>query len=130
MLLINVESEDELRSSIDVARERADRRAGGAARESRRAMVETPHSYTRTGEKGNKFGIPFDEAREVAESRGRDAERRAARARHARRIAALAVRRRTRSASGVLLQLLAQLRADGARDLRYLDIGGGLGRHV
>jgi diaminopimelate decarboxylase len=29
--------------------------------------VDSPHEYIRTGERGNKFGIPFDEVQSAAE---------------------------------------------------------------
>ena len=65
VLLLNVESEDELRI--------ANRLAGVrrvvvpvALRVNPEITVETPHSYIRTGEKGHKFGIPYDEVRNVA----------------------------------------------------------------
>jgi diaminopimelate decarboxylase len=87
--------------------------------------VETPHSYIRTGEKGHKFGIPYDEVREVA--------------RLAQSLPNVALRgldmhvgsqlsRLDAYRDGIdrVLQLLGELRADGARDLQYLDIGGGL----
>ena len=65
VLLVNVESEQEVHVLNDVAG-----RIGASARVALRVnpevLVETPHPYTRTGEKGMKFGIPFDEALAVA----------------------------------------------------------------
>lgn len=69
VLLLNVESESELRV--------LDRVAGGlgqmapvALRINPEVLVDTPHPYTRTGEKGMKFGIPYDEAVNVARLAG------------------------------------------------------------
>ena len=124
VLLLNVESEDELRI---VDRVSAERRVVTpvALRVNPEITVETPHSYIRTGEKGHKFGIPYDEVREVA--------------RVARALPNVALRGLDMHVGSQLsrldvyrhgidrvLELLAQLRADGARDLTYLDIGGGL----
>ncbi|MGI8496328.1 MAG: diaminopimelate decarboxylase family protein, partial [Gemmatimonadaceae bacterium] len=61
VLLVNVESEGELSLLADVAR-RARRRVPVAIRVNPEVTIETPHHYTRTGGKGDKFGIPFDEA--------------------------------------------------------------------
>jgi diaminopimelate decarboxylase len=65
VLLFNVESEQELHVLDRVAG-----RVGSVARVALRVnpevLVDTPHPYTRTGEKGMKFGIPFDEALAVA----------------------------------------------------------------
>jgi diaminopimelate decarboxylase len=87
--------------------------------------VDTPHHYTRTGERGNKFGIPFDEALSAA--------------RQALALPNIALRgldmhigsqvsqlEPYRDGLTRLLQLHEQLIALGATELRYLDIGGGL----
>jgi diaminopimelate decarboxylase len=124
VLLLNVESEDEVRIIDRLARERGVI-APIAIRVNPEITVETPHSYIRTGEKGHKFGIPYDEVRDVA-----------------RVVASLPnvvlhgldmhvgsqLSRLDAYRHGIarVLELLAQLRADGAKDLRYLDIGGGL----
>jgi diaminopimelate decarboxylase len=124
VLLLNVESEDELRLVDRLGRARGVE-VPVALRVNPEITVETPHSYIRTGEKGHKFGIPYDEVREVA------------------RVAASLpnvvlhgldmhvgsqLSRLDVYQHGIdrVLELLAQLRSDGARDLRYLDIGGGL----
>jgi diaminopimelate decarboxylase len=87
--------------------------------------VGTPHPYTRTGEPGARFGIPYDEAPDVA-------------------LAALGLPQvrlvgldmhvgsqvldvgAWRAGAARLRALHDQLRAAGASDLRYLDVGGGL----
>ncbi len=65
VLLFNVESEEELRV-LDITARRMKKKAPVALRVNPEVMVDTPHPYTRTGEKGMKFGIPFDEALAVA----------------------------------------------------------------
>jgi diaminopimelate decarboxylase len=124
ILLLNIESDEELRL--------VDRLAGDrgvvvpvAIRVNPEITVETPHSYIRTGEKGHKFGIPYDEVREVARLAGSlpNVTLRGLDMHVGSQLSRLDVYRH-----GIdrVLQLLEQVRDDGARDLRYLDIGGGL----
>ncbi|HKR10114.1 MAG TPA: diaminopimelate decarboxylase [Gemmatimonadaceae bacterium] len=65
VLLVNVESEQEVHV-LDTVAGRTGVKARVALRVNPEVLVETPHPYTRTGEKGMKFGIPFDEALAVA----------------------------------------------------------------
>lgn len=65
VLLVNVESEQELHV-LDAVAKRLGVKAPVALRVNPEVLVDTPHPYTRTGEKGMKFGIPFDEALSVA----------------------------------------------------------------
>lgn len=65
VLLVNVESEQELHA-LDAVAGRLAVTAPVALRVNPEVLVDTPHPYTRTGEKGMKFGIPFDEALSVA----------------------------------------------------------------
>jgi diaminopimelate decarboxylase len=65
VLLVNVESEQELHV-LDAVAKRLGVKAPAALRVNPEVLVDTPHPYTRTGEKGMKFGIPFDEALSVA----------------------------------------------------------------
>jgi diaminopimelate decarboxylase len=126
VLLVNVESEGELRLLEHVAAEKGTI-APVALRVNPEVTVDTPHHYTRTGERGLKFGIPYSEALEV----GRLAESLP----HI-RLAGLDMHIGSQVSSldpyrdGMqkLLELLAKLRAGagGAKDVRYLDIGGGL----
>ncbi|HKG94304.1 MAG TPA: diaminopimelate decarboxylase [Gemmatimonadaceae bacterium] len=124
VLLVNVESEGELRL--------LDRVAGGLGRPAPVALrvnpevsVETPHPYTRTGERGNKFGIPYDEALDTA---------RLAQSLPNVRLVGLDMHVGSQVTQlepyelGLvrLLELLGVLRTAGADELRYLDIGGGL----
>jgi diaminopimelate decarboxylase len=126
VLLVNVESEGELRLLEHVASEKGVV-APVALRVNPEVMVDTPHHYTRTGERGHKFGIPYTDALEV----GRIAESLP----HI-RLAGLdmhigsQVSRLDPYRDGMrkLLELLDDLRSatGAAKDVRYLDIGGGL----
>jgi len=69
VLLVNVESEQELHV-LDAVAKRLGVKAPVALRVNPEVLVDTPHPYTRTGEKGMKFGIPFDEALSVAKVAG------------------------------------------------------------
>ncbi|AHG90926.1 diaminopimelate decarboxylase [Gemmatirosa kalamazoonensis] len=125
VLFVNVESEGELVVLDEVARARG-MVAPVALRVNPEVMVDSPHHYIRTGEKGHKFGIPYDDVRDAA--------------------------RLTRSLPNVELvgidmhigsqlssfepyadalervsALVTQLRADDFDRIRYLDVGGGLG---
>jgi diaminopimelate decarboxylase len=122
--LINVESDGELDV---VARAAADagRPAPVALRVNPEVTVDTPHPYTRTGERGMKFGIPYDRALDVA--------RRALGLSRLRLVgldmhigSQVSQLEPYRLGIAKLLELLAELRRAGADELRYLDVGGGL----
>lgn len=125
VLLVNVESEGELLLLDRVAGEMG-LVAPVALRINPEVSVVTPHHYTRTGERGNKFGIPYEDALRVA--------RTALALPHTRLLgldmhvgSQVAQLDPYRQGMQRLLGLCALLRADGgAPDLRYLDIGGGL----
>ena len=124
VLMFNVESEEELALLDEVA--------GGmktiapiALRVNPEVMVDTPHPYTRTGVKGMKFGIPYDETATVA--------RRAMTMKHVRLIgldmhvgSQISQFEPYEIGLGRLLHLKMEIEGAGARDLEYLDIGGGL----
>ena len=124
VLLVNVESEQELRV-LDTVAKRLGVKAPVALRVNPEVLVDTPHPYTRTGEKGMKFGIPFDEALSVAKV-----------AATLPNIALLGLDMHVGSQISqfapyeVGLQRLLHLRREIERDtklrLEYLDIGGGL----
>jgi diaminopimelate decarboxylase len=124
VLVVNVESEPELRLLDTVARER-NRVAPTAFRVNPEVTVETPHAYTRTGERGMKFGIPHDEVLELARS---------ARALKGVELIGLDMHVGSQIAQfapyemGIqrLLELREQIDALGGPPLRYLDAGGGL----
>ncbi len=124
VLLINVESAEELELLDTIAGE-MQVSAPVALRVNPEVMVDTPHPYTRTGVKGMKFGIPFDETLVVAE-----------RALAMKNINLVGLDMHVGSqisefqpyeiGLGRLLQLRKEIEAVGATELRYLDIGGGL----
>ena len=125
VFLINAESDAEVRL--------LDRVAGAAGVTARVGLrvnpevtLDSSHRYIKTGEKGAKFGIPFDEVRSVA--------RMAAELPHTELLAldmhlGSQLFRFDPYLDGVerLVGLLAQLRSDGIDGVQYLDIGGGLG---
>ena len=122
--LFNVESEGELRLLNDLAGALR-LTAAVALRVNPEVTVDTPHPYTRTGEKGMKFGIPYDEAPAVgdlAESlphvqlTGLDMH-------IGSQVSSFEPYERGLSR---LLDLVTRFRVTGAKHLRYLDIGGGL----
>jgi diaminopimelate decarboxylase len=124
VLLINVESEDELELLNNVADEMGTV-APVALRVNPEVMVDTPHPYTRTGAKGMKFGIPFDETLVVA--------KRALEMKNVRLLgldmhvgSQISAFKPYEIGLGRLLQLHTEIKAAGAKDLSYLDIGGGL----
>jgi diaminopimelate decarboxylase len=63
--LVNVESEAELRLLDGIAAERKRKIAVGL-RLNPEITVDSPHAYIRTGGKGHKFGIPYDEGLSAA----------------------------------------------------------------
>ncbi len=124
VLFINAESEGELLLLDAVARERGVA-APVALRVNPEVTVDSPHEYIRTGEKGHKFGIPFDDVPAAAEL---------ARSLPNLRLVGLDMHIGSQLATfepyGAallrMLGLLARLRADGAEGIEYLDVGGGL----
>jgi diaminopimelate decarboxylase len=124
VLLFNVESEQELHV-LDRVAKRLGLKAPVALRVNPEVLVDTPHPYTRTGEKGMKFGIPFDEALSVGKA-----------AATLPNIRLLGLDMHVGSQISqfapyeVGLQRLLLLRREIERDtkvrLEYLDIGGGL----
>lgn len=122
--LINAESEAELSIVNDVA-SRAGVVADVALRVNPEVTVSTPHPYIKTGERGNKFGIGYDEIRDVV--------------RRANHLSSVRIRGLDmhlgsqiagtgpyREGMQVLLELYRTLVADGTAELEYLDVGGGL----
>lgn len=124
VFLINVESEPELRLLNTVAGAMG-RVAPVALRVNPEVSVDTPHPYTRTGERGAKFGIPHDEVIEVARA-----------AREMKSIDLLGLDMHVGSQiaqfgpyeTGIerLLDIRVEIDELGGPPLRYLDAGGGL----
>lgn len=123
--LVNAESEAEVRALDRIAREE-----GTVARVGLRVnpevTVDSSHRYIKTGERGAKFGIPFDEVLGVARLAGALPN-----------VELLGLDMHIGSqlfrvdpyVDGVerLTGLLEALRGEGITTLRFLDIGGGLG---
>lgn len=122
--LVNVESEAELRLLDGIACERK-RRVPVGLRLNPEITVDSPHAYIKTGGKGHKFGIPYDE--------GLSAARLAASLKW---IELAGVDMHVGSQLAVLdayerglervTSLVDAIRGEGIKTLRYLDIGGGL----
>jgi diaminopimelate decarboxylase len=123
--LVNAESEAEVRALDRIAGEEgATARVG--LRVNPEVTVDSSHRYIKTGERGAKFGIPFDEVLDVArvaaslpnvELHGLDMH------------IGSQLFRVDPYVDGVerLTGLLDAIRGAGIDTLRYLDIGGGLG---
>ena len=125
VLLINAESAAEVRAISRIAGEEGSTARIGL-RVNPEVTVDSSHRYIKTGERGAKFGVPFDEVLDVA-----------------RLVASLPdvsltgldmhigsqLFRVDPYVDGVerLTGLLEAIRAEGIDSLRYLDIGGGLG---
>ena len=125
VLLINVESEAEIRLLDRIAGELGVTAPVGI-RVNPEVTVDSSHRYIKTGEKGAKFGVPFDEVLEVA--------RVAAGLPNTKLIGldmhiASQLFRLDPYLDGTekLIELLNSLKSDGIDTLEYLDIGGGLG---
>jgi diaminopimelate decarboxylase len=124
ILLFNVESADELRMLDRMAAERGVA-APVALRINPEITVGSFHSYTTTGERGRKFGIPWDEAPA--------ATRLSQELRHVRLLgldmhvgSQLSRLEAYEHGLSRMLELCSATRALGVESLRYLDIGGGL----
>ncbi|MGQ0539935.1 MAG: diaminopimelate decarboxylase [Gemmatimonadaceae bacterium] len=123
--LLNAESEEECRLISRAASRTGVRSVDIGLRVNPEIAVETFHAYTRTGDKGHKFGIPYDEALHVAE--------RVLRLPHV-RLRALdmhvgsQLKTLTPYRHGLerMFALCESLRADGVETLEFLDIGGGM----
>lgn len=124
VLLVNVESEAELHLLDQLAADRGVV-APVSIRINPEITVDAAHQYIRTGERGHKFGVPFDEALRVAEL---------AAAAHNVRLVGLDMHLGSqlsrvdpyRVGTERLIDIADQLRRRGIDSLQYLDIGGGL----
>ena len=125
VLLLNVESEQEVRLVDRIAGEMGCV-AAIAIRVNPEVSLEATHEYIKTGEKGSKFGIQYEDVVGVAKV--------GLTSRHVRIVgldmhlgSQLSRIEPYRLGTERLLKLCDELRALGAKDLTYLDIGGGLG---
>jgi len=124
--LVNVESEGELLLLDSIARELGVIAPVGL-RVNPEVTVENPHAYIATGEKGHKFGIPVDDAFDVARS--------AIGLAHVRLLgldmhvgSQLATLDPYRDGLARLAELASRLASLGTR-LQFIDLGGGLPVH-
>ena len=125
VMLINVESGDEVRLLDRIARELGVIAPIGL-RVNPEVTVDSSHRYIKTGEKGAKFGIPFDDVPTVAHVTSSLPNT---------RLVGLDMHigsqifRLDPYLDGVdrLADLLGELRSAGVDTIKYLDIGGGLG---
>jgi diaminopimelate decarboxylase len=125
ILLINAESAAEVRAISRIAAEEGVTARVGL-RVNPEVTVDSSHRYIKTGEKGAKFGVPFDEVLEVARL-----------AAGLPNVSLIGLDMHIGSqlfrvdpyVDGVerLTGLLDAIRGEGIDSLRYLDIGGGLG---
>lgn len=125
ILLLNAESEHEVEVIDRLAGERGVT-APVSLRVNPEVMLDTPHEYIKTGGRGHKFGIPYDQVVRVAE--------RIAELEH---VALLGLDMHIgsqlsridpyREGTERLASIFAELKQKGIDTLRYLDIGGGLG---
>ena len=125
ILFINAESEAEVRMIDRLAGER-EMRARVSLRVNPEITLETPHDYIKTGGKGHKFGIPYDDVVHVAEV--------AAGLAHVDLIgldmhigSQLSRIDPYREGTERLASIFAELQKRNITTLEYLDIGGGLG---
>src|SRR5262245_13221239 len=125
VLLVNVESEAEVHLLDRIARE-VGVTAPVSVRVNPEITVEAAHHYIRTGEKGHKFGVPYDDALHVA---------RVAASLENTELLGLDMHLGSqlsridpyRAGTERLVSIVDDLRRHGVTSLRYLDIGGGLG---
>ena len=122
---INVESTSELDTLFAVARS-LEKPANVGIRVNPDVATETPHPYTRTGEKTTKFGVPFDEVVLVAQRIVREPllKLRGLAMHIGSQITDVGPYHR---GTVKLLELVTALRASGIDGLEALDVGGGLG---
>lgn len=123
VMLINVESEPELLTIEHVAASRGVV-APIAIRVNPEVTVETPHEYIKTGEKGQKFGIPRDDVDRIA-ALVNTLPHVALRGLGMHLGSQIANADPIRDALPRLLDVLRVVRAQG-HDIGYLDVGGGL----
>ena len=125
VMLVNAESAAEVKRLDELGRS-AGVKVPLGLRVNPELTLRAAHDYIKTGEKGHKFGIPYDEALDVA--------RMAAKLPNV-ELAGLDMHLGSqlsriepyRAGTERLLTLHNELRDAGITSIRYLDIGGGLG---
>jgi diaminopimelate decarboxylase len=125
VMLINAESEAEVRLLDRIARDLGVVAPVGI-RVNPEVTVDSSHRYIKTGEKGAKFGVQFNEVHAVA---------RVAASLGNTQLIGLDMHIGSQlfrldaylDGTEKLIELLEQLKADGVDTIEYLDIGGGLG---
>jgi diaminopimelate decarboxylase len=125
ILLLNAESEGEVLLIDRLAVERGVV-ANVSLRVNPEITLDAPHDYIKTGGRGHKFGIPYDDVVHVAEL--------TATLSHVKLVgldmhlgSQLSRIDPYREGTERLASIVAELRRRGIRTLEYLDIGGGLG---
>jgi diaminopimelate decarboxylase len=123
VLLINIESEAELYALNAIAEKRGVV-AGVAIRVNPEVLVDTPHAYISTGNKGAKFGIPYDDvARVAAEILDLKNVKLLGLGMHLG--SQISTSAPMREALPRLLSMIETVRAQG-HALQYMDVGGGV----
>ena len=125
VLMVNAESEAEVRLLDRIAGELGTVAPVGI-RVNPEVTVESSHRYIKTGEKGAKFGVPFNEVHALGRLTASLANT---------RLVGLDMHIGSQlfrldpylDGTEKLIELLGALRADGIDSIEYLDIGGGLG---
>jgi diaminopimelate decarboxylase len=125
ILMLNAESETEIRTLDQLARER-EMTARVSIRVNPEITLDAPHDYIKTGGRGHKFGIPYDEVVHVAEAASQLANV---------RLIGLDMHLGSqlsridpyREGTERLASIYAEVRKRGIDTIEYLDIGGGLG---
>jgi len=125
ILLLNAESEGEVLLIDRLASERG-MVASVALRVNPEITLDAPHDYIKTGGRGHKFGIPYDDVVHVAEV--------AAKLKNVKLVgldmhlgSQLSRIDPYREGTERLASIVAELGRRGIHTLEYLDIGGGLG---
>jgi len=125
VLLINAESEAEVHQLDELARE-AGVTAPVGLRVNPELNLHAAHEYIKTGERGHKFGVPYDDALPIA--------KRITQLKHV-RLAGLDMHLGSqlsriepyRAGTERLMKLFTALCNEHGASLQYLEIGGGLG---
>jgi diaminopimelate decarboxylase len=125
VLLINAESEAEIRRIDELARS-VGVTANVGLRVNPELTLRAAHDYIKTGEKGHKFGIPFDEAINVARVTARlpNVELLGLDMHLGSQLSRIEP---YRAGTERLLSMHKELLDAGIDTIKYLDIGGGLG---